>query len=369
MKILHTLAPATTGGLEEVVIRLAGGQRARGHEVAAALVLAPGDAAHPLIVPLQEAGVQVIPLVVSSRAYLREIRGVREALDALRADVLHTHGYRPDVLHAGAARPLGIPHVTTLHGFTGGNWKNRIYEVLQVRAVRKADAVVAVSRAIEERLRERRVAEDRVHFIPNAWSTRHALVSREEARRILGVPPEAFLIGWVGRLSREKGPDVLLGALERIADAQLSASFIGDGPLREVGEGIASRKADATIRFHGAIPSAGRLFTAFDLFVLSSRTEGTPIALFEAMEASVPIVATAVGGVPDVVRKEALLVSSDDPEGLAAAIQTVRNEPEAAKVRAARARRRLDLDFAPGPWLDRYEALYSSLLRTHPAPR
>jgi glycosyltransferase involved in cell wall biosynthesis len=186
----------------------------------------------------------------------------------------------------------------------------------------------------------------------------------------LQVPQDAFLIGWVGRLSREKGPDTFVGALERLGDLGLHASFIGDGPLREEVERGARANHGVKIRSHGAIPSASRFFTAFDLFVLSSRTEGTPIALFEAMEASVPIIATSVGGVPDVLSAdEAILVPPEDEEALASAIRWMRTDPEAARQRVGRARERLLRDFALGPWLDRYELFYSSVLRTHPAPR
>ncbi|MDH5284682.1 MAG: glycosyltransferase, partial [Gemmatimonadota bacterium] len=113
----------------------------------------------------------------------------------------------------------------------------------------------------------------------------------------------------------------------------------------------------------GLVPGAGQLVGAFDLLVLSSRTEGTPIVLFEAMQAGVPIVATAVGGVPDVLGPDtALLVPPGQPALLASAIQSVARDPAAALARAAKAKARLESEFAPGPWLAGYEALYHSLL-------
>ena len=82
------------------------------------------------------------------RAYLRERAAIARLLREVRPDVVHTHGYRPDVLDAGVARGQGIAVVTTVHGFTGGGWKNRVYEWLQCRAFRRFDAVVAVSRPL-----------------------------------------------------------------------------------------------------------------------------------------------------------------------------------------------------------------------------
>src|SRR5690606_17786654 len=112
-------------------------------------------------------------------------------------------------------------------------------------------------------------------------------------------------------------------------------------------------------------PDAGQLFPAFDAFVLSSRTEGTPIALFEAMAARVPIVATRVGGVPDVVTAaEAILVPSEDPRELAKAIRAVVADTGSARSRAAAAEDRLRTAYDVEPWVDRYVSIYENVQRS-----
>ncbi len=111
------------------------------------------------------------------------------------------------------------------------------------------------------------------------------------------------------------------------------------------------------------MPGAGSLLPAFDLLMLSSRTEGTPMVLFEAMEAGVPIVATAVGGVPDVLTEsEGWLVPAGSSAALAAAAGEALGNGEEAKRRAARAAERLRREFAVGPWVDAHVALYREIL-------
>ena len=120
------------------------------------------------------------------------------------------------------------------------------------------------------------------------------------------------------------------------------------------------------ITWHGAIANAGSLFTAFDAFVLSSRTEGTPITLLEAMNAGVPIVATRVGGVPDVVSSShALLVPAEEPRMIAQALSELEREPSAATHRSMRARERLLQSFSPATWLGAVDAVYEAARRSN----
>ncbi len=366
--ILHILAPARVGGLERVVHALTIGHHRAGHEVHVGVLTEENEPDHPFVVPLRAAGVAVHPLHFPSRAYLRERREVAKLIRRIQPDVVHTHGYRPDVLDAPVARRMGVPTVSTVHGFTGGGWKNRLYERLQRRSFRRMHATVAVSRPLADQLAREGVRADRLHLLPNAWAGQGgSALGREAARSELGIPADRFHLGWVGRVTPEKGADVLIDALGHLPDLPLTASVLGDGRERPRLEAQAASLGTRTeVRWHGMVPDASRFFAGFDLFVLSSRTEGTPIVLFEAMAAGVPIVATTVGGVPDVVTAaEALLVPPENPEALARAIRTVYADPAAAATRAAEARERLRTCFDVEEWLDRYEAIYRQI-QTHP---
>lgn len=371
LRVLHVLAPGSVGGLESVVLALASGHARAGHVVRVACVLPQGTGdEHPFVAALAVAGVAAIRLPVGGRSYLHERDAVRRLCATLAPSVLHTHGYRPDVVDSGVARTLDIPTVTTVHGFTGGGWRNRLYERLQLRAFRRMSAVVAVSRPLRDLLQAKGAPVGRLHLIPNAYRERRAPLSRTQARHALALPADAScVLGFVGRLSREKGADIFIDALGQLADERWNAVVIGDGPelpaLRDRARslGIAER-----VRWAGTVPDAASVYSAFDAFVLSSRTEGTPIALFEAMACGLPIIATRVGGVPDVVTDaEAVLVDASSA-GVARGIRRTITGREAAQTRGASARRRLESQFAPAPWLDQYARLYRTLAAREPRP-
>jgi len=207
------------------------------------------------------------------------------------------------------------------------------------------------------------VGPGRLHVVPNAYTLRSHFADRTTARRELGLPLDAFIVGWIGRLTPEKGADVLVDAMPML-DEDMIASFIGDGGERQGLSARAVSRAPGRVSWQGLRLDAAHLLRAFDVFVLSSRTEGTPMVLFEAMDAGVPIVATRVGGVPDVVGpREALLVNADDPRSLAAAIRKARSDPQAALSRAQLARARLMAEYAVAPWVERYSAIYRQVIR------
>ena len=362
-KVLHILAPTREGGLERVVTMMAVRQLSEGVHVAA--VLEPGTDNHPFVARLEALHVPITRIVVGARSYLNEYRSVRALIAQLEPGVVHTHGYRADVIGSLAARHHRVPTVSTVHGFTGGGIRNRLNEVVQRFALRGFEAVIAVAAPIVGRLTAAGVPRSRIHCIPNGFALAGDRLERGGARQKLGVSDGKLIAGWVGRLSREKGADIMLRALSR-SDPGWHLSIIGEGPerdelLRLSGElGIGGR-----VIWHGAIANAGSLFGAFDAFVLSSRTEGTPITLFEAMDAGVPIVAASVGGVPDVISAaQAILVPPEQPDAFARALEEIQRNPAAAMERSVRARERLISAFGASDWLGAVDAVYRAVQET-----
>ncbi len=370
LRVLQVIAPGAHGGAETVVSGLSTGLARRDVGVRLAVTLEPEQALPAPFAGVTEAGVELAAVRVRRRAYLGEGRALSEIIRSFAPDVVHTHGYRSDLVAGAAARRARVPAVATVHGFTGGGLKNRLYQSLQRRAWRRFDAVIAVSDALARELDAALGGVTAVHTVPNAWSAPGEPLPRGEARAALGLPAAGRVIGWVGRLSGEKGADLLLEALPLVRGRDVAASFVGEGPeagaLRERARALG---LEARVRWHGAVPDAWRYMKAFDVFALSSRTEGTPMVLFEAGHARVPVVAAAVGGVPDLLGTEGgWLVEPEEPRQLARALGEVLETDERGAGAARRLAERLSRRFAPDRWLAAHEAIYLGLARGEPAP-
>jgi glycosyltransferase involved in cell wall biosynthesis len=165
-------------------------------------------------------------------------------------------------------------------------------------------------------------------------------------------------------MSHEKGPDLFVDAMDLLADLDVEASLVGDGPLEaELRRRAASDGgAGPRLRFHGAVAGAAELLPAFDLLVMSSRTEGTPILLLEALAIGTPVVATAVGGVPDLVGGGAAeLVEPESPLAIAAAVRALLLDPERRAALGRAGRDHVRARFRKEEWVGAYEQLYRSL--------
>jgi len=357
--VTHVVAPAATGGLETVVASLAAGRAARSLPVRVIALLGPDARCEPFA-KLGEAGVELEEVRLPPRSYLREIETVRRSLERA-AGVVHTHGFHGNLIGWRAAQSLRRPVMATVHGYTGGGLKGRGYDWLDRRILRRFDAVVAVSSPLQQLLTAAGVPAARVTVIRNARPGEGKALSRAAARQALGLPAEGLIVAWVGRLSEEKAPDQFVEAVAQLPDAW-SASILGSGPMAEaLQRSTVERKLRIT--WHGAVPAAGTLLRAFDVVALTSRTEGTPMIVLEAMAAGVPVVSTRVGGVPDLLGdEEGYLVPPGRPADIAAAIDRVRLDPAAAATTAARASSKLEQQFDYGRWLDQYERLYHRLL-------
>lgn len=367
--VLHVLPVGDAGGAQTVAAALAVGLHAnQGRVHVAGLVGA--SASHPWLEQLAESGVPVHPISAPLRDYANEARQLADLAARVGARVVHSHVYRADfVAWRAAPRRWGSwgasraswAHVITAHGFTGGSWRNRAYESFGRWLMTRADATIAVSQPLAERLLRAGVSATRLHTVPNVLQPPEAL-TRAEARALLGLDDRITTVGFIGRFGHEKGADQLLSAM-RWLPPDVTVVLIGDGPERAALEGQAAALGTARVKFAGMLPNAARLVRAFDVICLPSRTEGTPMVLLEALAAGVPAVAFSVGGIPDVLRSAPeWLAPAGDVQALAARLTTVLAHAAESRDTAQRVAAERAASHDPATWIAQHRRIYAAVL-------
>ena len=300
---------------------------------------------------LRAAGVRASGLGRSSSAALWAWRPLVRLLRRERIDVLHSHKFGSNVWAALLA-PLGRVPVLIAHEHTWSYEGQPLRRLLDRELIaRRSAAFVAVSREDRRRMIEvERIPADAVTFVPNGID---ALPQGDGARvrRELGVDADAPLLGAVAVLRPQKGLDVLIRAVAEAARElpAVRVAIAGEGPERGRLEELATELGVADrVLLLGHRSDVPDLLAAFDVAVSSSWFEGSPLAALEYMDAGLPVVATRVGGMPDLIedRVHGRLVEPGDPGALAAAIvEVVRDRDRAAEMGArARERRRAEFD-------------------------
>ena len=268
------------------------------------------------------------------RRYYNVVKNMRDALAILRderVDVVHCHGYRADLLGLVAAARYKLPVVSTCHGFIATDRNLQFNVRADFWALKRFNRVIAVSDSIRAILVEQGIDPKRVAVITNAVSLPDAdqqLASRQAARAALQLRSDDVLFGYVGRLAEEKGIEQLVEATRRMANAMtgLRVVVVGDGPRRpNIEQRIREANLGGVVTLLGFDKDPARWYPAMDAFVLPSLQEGTPMALLEAMAHGVPVIASAVGGVPAIIthNRNGLLVPPADAQQLMLAMQTL----------------------------------------------
>ncbi|HKE18903.1 MAG TPA: glycosyltransferase [Kofleriaceae bacterium] len=318
LSIVHVLSSFGMGGQERVALDLAGGQSGEGHRVLT-VSLAP-EPEGPLAAEFRQRGLEIATVAVAAgrdpRLFLELARLFRQRA----VDVVHTHNPQPLLF---AALPAKLTRARLVHTKHGVNPDSGRRLAMRRAAGRLVDVFVAVSQPTANVAAERRECRrDRLHVVPNGIDLgRFAPDSgaRREIRRELGIPEQAFAVGTVGRLWPEKGHAYLIRSVEPVLGDGFHLVITGEGPerdnlVRQVGE---LARPDC-VHLTGNRRDVPRLLAALDAFVLTSKSEGLPLVIPEAMAAGLPVVSTRVGGIPQVVEEgvTGFMVEYGDEEGL-----------------------------------------------------
>ncbi|MGX6449952.1 glycosyltransferase, partial [Patulibacter sp. S7RM1-6] len=267
---------------------------------------------------IRAAGVPVEHVPTSSLLGRADLRRVCAHLRRVRPDVLHTHLDYADVLGGLSALRLGIPTVSTVHRaeILPGATRHAVAAVSSTVRRVAADRVIAVAEADRRHyLRTTLERPRRVVTIRNAVGRPAADVPAAAVRAELGIPADAFAIAMVSVMRPEKGHDVAVEAFARLRRRVPHAHLvvIGDGEQRPLVERAAAELGDGSIHVLGERMDVMRLLGAADVLIQPSRVEALPMALIEAMAAGLPVVATAVGGVPELVDGEVGALLGPEP--------------------------------------------------------
>lgn len=252
--------------------------------------------------------------------------------------LLCTHGFKANVVGYLASRRTGTSHVAFVRGFTAENPRVVFYEMLERQALKRADRVVCVSESQAQQIAPMRGHRRPPIVIKNAmlppYSREHD--KRPVSRNDLSIPPSAFVFGSVGRLSMEKGHRFMISAFHRLCmeaptGAPLYLVVVGDGkeqkPLEQQASALGIREQ---VHFAGFQGNCTEWMQLLDCLVQPSLTEGTPNTVLEALCLKVPVIASAVGGIPDLIvdGRNGLLVPASDIEQMAAAMKKMWLRPE-----------------------------------------
>lgn len=326
-----------------------------------------------LVRQARDAGLEVVvmPRLRSDIAPVDDRRALADLQALVRGfDVVHTHSAKAGVLGRTAAHRARIGRIVhTFHGFPFHQFQSGLRRAAYIRIERRVgkftDAFLAVGPAVAAEAITRGIAPpERVRTIGIGADTAApapGAPERAEARRLLGAPPGMRVVGTVGRLTFQKAPDDFVAALAALPREDVFGVWIGDGELRRKTERLAARHGlNGRMCFTGERGDVAALLPGLDVFAMASRYEGLPCAVVEAMTAGLPVVATAVNAVPNVViaGETGLLVPPGRPELLATSIGYLLDNPAVAARLAATARARLGQDLTQ-------DALGSVLAQTY----
>ena len=284
-----------------------------------------------------------------------------------KVDVVHTHNPQALVYGSPAAALARAACVHTKHGLNPDPARRML---LRRAASKIVDAYVAVTPTLARvALTNQECDPNQLHVIPNGIDTRRFsadAAARSRVRAELGIPEDAWVVGTVGRLAAEKNQALLIDAASPILDRRRHLVIVGEGPEREALEARASATwRSEHVHFTGARADVESLLSCFDLFALTSQSEGLPLVLLEAMALGLPVVATAVGGVPDLVEHETtgFLVPSGDCSALTTQLIRLSTRPGVALEVAKTARERVLARHSTQHMTLAYENLYQRVMR------
>ena len=365
LNVMHVTTSFNYGGLERQVVELSNHIDDAVYNI---IICVMGREVNGPLRSFLKKDIQIVQFGEQFKHRYLHVLRMAYLLRKYKIDILHLHTGK----YCGrpAARIARTPVVIT-HEHGKNLWKNEQQIKKDIDADKYTDLTIAVSEDIRQiRIKREKVPPEKIIVIPNGVSIRPAiLVEAEKVRTELQLSDGILVLGTVGRLTEAKGYDILLNALKSVKDKRhdFKFMFVGDGKLSEYLISLTSSLGlDDNVKFIGSTSNVSTFLAVMDVFVLSSLREGLPVSMLEAMAAKRPVIATAVGGIPEVISDghNGILVPSNDPEVLAREILRLINNPELRKDLANNGFRTVQGKYSIQSVTDSIEKLYCQLYPT-----
>jgi glycosyltransferase involved in cell wall biosynthesis len=363
MRILHLISSGGMYGAEAVILNLSRTLNQQGHTSLLGIFSNSTNPNLQLHELAQQEGIESHLISCRGQLDLTVPATIRALASSTRADLIHAHGYKADVYAYLAMRHTTTPLVSTCHTWYDDNRLVWLYGVIDRRVLRRYAAVIAVSDDVRQRLLHAGVPTNHIHFIRNGIDLRPFTNATPSLQNLTA--PEGLLIGWVGRLTRDKGPDLFLHAIAQLRPTFPTARYImvGEGPFRpECERLITSLALTDIVHLLGQRSDMPAVYASCDLLVSSSRLEGLPMAILEGMASTLPWVAPQVGAIPLAIHdgQNGILIPPENVEVLANSMARLMQSPEERARMGAAARRLTESEFSAERMSEDYLRVYTT---------
>ena len=373
IRVLHLIHTVAYGGVETAILNWMRAINGKDFEIHVASFANPGATEQPFVEAAQRQGIAVSLLGWNRRKpVLRAARELRDLAIENNIDIVHAHNCYADVVTAVAARLPGkrFRTMTTAYvWFDFKNWKRNLIQWIDAQAMKRLDCVTAHCEHTREETIKRGFERSSVRTLICGFETHRTEFSateRSDRRFALGANDSTFVLISVARFYPEKAHVFLLECFARIIKARPEARLwlAGVGPLEQSIRAACSRlQLDSYVRFLGFVVDLPPLLALADMQIHPAVVEGVPLAICEGMAASLPIVASSVGGLPEILDngRNGVLVGGQDATTFSDAVLALMNDKTRAAEYGSRARAFIENDYSLSTAVTRVEATYREL--------
>ncbi len=378
VRVLHIITQLELGGAQQTTLELL--RRLEPNRYQVTLIAAPGGPLEADARAIPHVEVVTVPSLVRPLRPWRDVGCIRELTRVMRQrryELVHTHSSKAGILGRWAAHRAGVPVIChTIHGFAfhpyQPRWIHRAYQMIERQTARTTTHLISVSRHDERTGLAAGIGRpEQYHYIPYGidvgWFHPNGL-SQQSARTRLGLRPEAPTIGTIACFKPQKAPQDFLAACEQLRQRvpSIQCVMVGDGVLRpQIERQIRAQGLEQTVHVLGWRRDIPSVLTALDVFVLTSRWEGLPLAVLEAQAMGVPVVVTDTGGVRDCVEHgvSGFIVPIGDAEALVDRVAALLRDSDHARVMGARAQAQVAERFSVDRMVKDVETMYTDALQ------